>query len=103
MEKYQELRKVDGLKFEINESYTSLTYYTTKELFFSSGLTMTRITGYCSIMQMLNGNDPNTWYVDIAMADVETGKIVKQGRVPDDGEFEVTAEDWDRIREEAVE
>ena len=102
IEKYHELSKVDGLRFELNESYTSLTYYSTKELMLAVGWTMTEIALYCGLMQMLNGDDPNTWYVDVAMADVETGKIVGQGRIPDE-EFNVSSEDWDRVLGEAVE
>ena len=48
------------------------------------------------IMQMLNGTDPNEWYVDITVKDVETGITIKTGRLPDDGSFSLNEEDWDK-------
>jgi len=40
--------------------------------------------------------DPNEWYVDIKVIDVDTGIIVKEGRLPDDKKFGVKTADWEK-------
>ena len=47
-------------------------------------------------MQMLTEIDPNEWYLDIIFKDGKTGITIKTGRIPDDGSFRITDEDWEK-------
>lgn len=88
------LNALDGCLFIVTDSYHKIEAQTKRELYMADGFNISYISLYCGIMQMLNGENPNEWYVDIEMIDVESGKTVKTGRVP--STFTVTDEDWDK-------
>ena len=58
-------------------------------------------TIWCATMQMLNGEDPNEWWVDIKYVDIESGNTVLEckdfPRTRKD--FSVNLEDWEKARE----
>ena len=91
-----EKRDGEGYGFEYDETYTTLIYSTDREIYFGVFISFGFLIPDFATMQMLNGADPNEWYVDITVKDVETGITIKTGRVPDDGSFGITAEDWDK-------
>ena len=98
LKKMLEADKRDGEEygFIINEDYTELIYMTDRSFYFGSMIKLGYLIPYCGIMQMLIGIDPNEWHVDIIFKDGKTGITIKTGRVPDDGSFGITAEDWDK-------
>ena len=91
-----EKRDGEGYGFEYDETYTTLIYNADRELNFGVMMGIYMLVPEFAIMQMLNGTDPNEWYIDITVKDVETGITVKTGRVPDDGSFGLFDEDWDK-------
>ena len=91
-----EKRDGEGYGFEYDETYTTLIYNADREVSFGVIIGLGILVPKFAIMQMLNGADPNEWYVDITVKDVETGITVKTGRVPDDGSFGLFDEDWDK-------
>ena len=52
-------------------------------------------------MQMLNGEDPNEWWVDIKYVDIETGNTVLECKdfPRTSREYNLKAEDWEKARE----
>ena len=89
-------RDGEGYGFEYDETYTTLTYYTDREIYGGVVISLGILIPKFGMMQMLNGTDPNEWYVDITVKDVETGITIKTGHMPDDGSFGITDEDWDK-------
>ena len=55
---------------------------------------------WCATMQMLNGEDPNEWWIDIKIIDLESGNVVKEWKdFPRKNEGnKITKEDWERAR-----
>ena len=95
----REVYKKAGVEygFIISEDYTELTYMTDRSFYFGSFVKLGFLIPDCSIMQMLNGTDPNEWYVDITVKDVETGITIKTGRFSnEESSFGLNAEDWDK-------
>ena len=103
LKKMHEVYKKAGVDygFIISEDYTELTYMTDRSFYFGSMVKLGYLIPYCGIMQMLNGIDPNEWYLDIIFKDWKTGITIKTGRVPDDGSFGITDEDWEKALGEA--
>lgn len=93
-------REEKEYSFKLNEDYTGLICMISKSSYDSAILKLAYFLPYCGIMQMLNGADPNEWYLDISMTDIQTGAVIKTGRMPDDGSFGVNDEDWDKALEE---
>jgi len=85
-----------GLGIDFNEDYTEMNFYTDKEVYRVAGIKIGFLFPYCGILQMLDGVDPNEWYVDIKVIDVDTGITVKEGRLPDDKKFGVKTADWEK-------
>ena len=58
-------------------------------------------TIWCATMQMLNGEDPNEWWVDIKYVDIETGNTVLECKdfPRTSREYNLKAEDWEKARE----
>ena len=54
----------------------------------------------CATMQMLNGEDPNDWWVEVTFIDLESGNVVKEWKdFPRKNEGNKrTKEDWERAR-----
>lgn len=90
-----ELDAADGYKFIVGDDYKSIETHTTKEVYLADGYNIMRISLFCGIMQMLNGEDINNWYIDIKMVDLETGALIKEVRFPENN-LNVTDEDWER-------
>lgn len=95
IQKRSELDAGDGCRFIVDDDYKSIESHVTKELYPAAGYNIGYISIFCGIMQMLNGNDFNNWYVDIKMFDVETEILIQESRFPVE-KFEVSNEDWDR-------
>ena len=57
-------------------------------------------TIWCATMQMLNGEDPNEWWVDIKYVDIETGNTVLECKdfPRTSKDFSVNLEDWEKAR-----
>ena len=99
--KFENAKKADerdgiGKSFELSEDYTEFVYYSNEELSDGTVIKIGLLFPYCGILQMLDGVDPNEWYVDIKVIDVDTGITVKEGRLPDDKKFGVKKEDWEK-------
>ena len=103
LKKMLEADKRDGEEygFIISEDYTELTYMTDRSFYFGSMVKLGYLIPYCGIMQMLTEIDPNEWYLDITIKDGKTGITIKTGRIPDDGSFRITDEDWEKALGEA--
>ena len=98
-EKSNEANGEHGLGFELSQDYSVMKYYTNKDVYRVVGIRIGLLFPYCGILQMLDGVDPNEWYVDIKVIDVDTGIIVKEGRLPDDKKFGVKTADWEKAME----
>ena len=89
--------KKDGLgkSFEVNKDYTELSYYSNRDLLGGAIIKAGILFPYCGIMQMLNGEDISNWYVDIKVIDIDTGIVVKESRLPQDGSLNISYDEWD--------
>lgn len=76
--------------FKISEDYRSISYYTKRDVVFGALVKIGIIFPYCGIMQMLNGEDISNWYVDIKVIDIDTGIVVKESRLPQDGSLNIS-------------
>lgn len=95
IEKRSELDELDGCPFNVKDDYHSIEVRSKKDYLFVDVFNITYISGYCGIMQILNGENPTGWYVDIKIIDVDSGKTVKTGQMPNS--FDVSKEDWDKV------
>ena len=85
----------EGFTFKIDEDYRSISYYTKRDVVLGSLMQIGIIFPYCGIMQMLNGEDISNWYVDIKVIDIDTGIVVKESRLPQDGSLNISYDEWD--------
>ena len=86
---------------EIGEDYHSITSTVPEEYAFEASIDVYTSVLWCATMQMLNGEDPNEWWVDIKYVDIESGNTVLEckdfPRTSED--FSVNLEDWEKARE----
>lgn len=101
-EKKSTAEEADGFKFLVDDDYKCIETYVNKEVYSAAGFSLTFMSVYCGIMQMLNGEDPNEWYVDLKMYDVKTEILITEARFPDES-MSVNDEDWDRALKNAEE
>lgn len=94
-EKKSTAEETDGFKFLVDDDYKCIETYVNKEVYSAAGFDLIFMSVYCGIMQMLNGENPNEWYVDLRMYDVETETLIAEARFPDES-MSVNDEDWDR-------
>ena len=87
--------EADGQSLDVSTDYKKIVASTNKELYIAAGYDVTRMTIFCGIMQMLNGEDPNEWNVNIIFKDSDFGRVVKEVDFPKDGKFSIDDTDWD--------
>lgn len=95
IEKRSELDELDGCPFIVKDEYHSIEVRSKKEYLLADTFNITYISGYCGIMQILNGENLSDWYVDVEIIDVGSGKTVKTGQMPNS--FKVSMDDWDKV------
>ena len=86
---------------EIGEDYHSIISTIPEKYAFEAGMDVYFSTIWCATMQMLNGEDPNEWWVDIKYVDIETGNTVLECKdfPRTSREYNLKAEDWEKARE----
>ena len=86
---------------DIGEDYHSIISTIPEKYAFEAGMDVYFSTIWCATMQMLNGEDPNEWWVDIKYVDIETGNTVLECKdfPRTSREYNLKAEDWEKARE----
>ena len=86
---------------EIGDDYHSITSTVPEEYAFEASIDVYTSVLWCATMQMLNGEDPNEWWVDIKYVDIETGNTVLECKdfPRTSKDFSVNLEDWEKARE----
>ena len=86
---------------EIGDDYHSIISTIPEKYAFEAGMDVYFSTIWCATMQMLNGEDPNEWWVDIKYVDIETGNTVLDCKdfPRTSREYNLKAEDWEKARE----
>ena len=86
---------------EIGEDYHSIISTIPEKYAFEAGMDVYFSTIWCATMQMLNGEDPNEWWVDIKYVDIESGNTVLECKdfPRTSKDFSVNLEDWEKARE----
>lgn len=86
---------------DIGEDDHSITSTVPEEYAFEASIDVYTSVLWCATMQMLNGEDPNEWWVDIKYVDIESGNTVLEcknfPRTSED--FSVNLEDWEKAQE----
>ena len=90
----------DGEYLKISDDYHQLTSKVQEENALAAGIEMQMAQIWCATMQMLNGEDPNEWWVDIKYIDLESGNTVFECKdFPRTRRgYEITPEDWEKAR-----
>ena len=90
----------DGGYLKISDDYHNLTSKVQEENALAAGIEMQMAQIWCATMQMLNGEDPNEWWVDIKYIDLESGNTVFECKdFPRTRRgYEITPEDWEKAR-----
>ena len=85
---------------EIGDDYHSIISTIPEKYAFEAGMDVYFSTIWCATMQMLNGEDPNEWWVDIKYVDIETGNTVLECKdfPRTSRESNLKAEDWEKAR-----
>ena len=85
---------------EIGDDYHSIISTIPEKYAFEAGMDVYFSTIWCATMQMLNGEDPNEWWVDIKYVDIETGNTVLECKdfPRTSKDFSVNLEDWEKAR-----
>ena len=85
---------------EIGDDYHSIISTIPEKYAFEAGMDVYFSTIWCATMQMLNGEDPNEWWVDIKYVDIETGNTVLECKdfPRTSREYNLKAEDWEKAR-----
>ena len=86
---------------EIGDDYHSIISTIPEKYAFEAGMDVYFSTIWCATMQMLNGEDPNEWWVDIKYVDIESGNTVLECKdfPRTSKDFSVNLEDWEKARE----
>ena len=86
---------------EIGDDYHSIISTIPEKYAFEAGTDVYFSTIWCATMQMLNGEDPNEWWVDIEFIDLESGNTVLECKdfPRTSKDFSVNLEDWEKARE----
>lgn len=95
IQKRSELDASEGYQFLVSNDYKSIESHTTREVYLAAGFNIIDISAFCGLMQMLNGEDINNWYVDVKMVDLDTGIVIAEAKIPKET-VKVNDEDWDR-------
>ena len=85
---------------DIGEDYHSITSTVPEEYAFEASIDVYTSVLWCATMQMLNGEDPNEWWVDIKYVDIESGNTVLECKdfPRTSKDFSVNLEDWEKAR-----
>ena len=85
---------------DIGEDYHSIISTIPEKYAFEAGMDVYFSTIWCATMQMLNGEDPNEWWVDIEFIDLESGNTVLECKdfPRTSKDFSVNLEDWEKAR-----
>ena len=85
---------------EIGDDYHSITSTVPEEYAFEASIDVYTSVLWCATMQMLNGEDPNEWWVDIKYVDIESGNTVLECKdfPRTSKDFSVNLEDWEKAR-----
>ena len=85
---------------DIGDDYHSITSTVPEEYAFEASIDVYTSVLWCATMQMLNGEDPNEWWVDIKYVDIETGNTVLECKdfPRTSKDFSVNLEDWEKAR-----
>ena len=97
--------KDSDCSLEIGDDYHSITSTIPQEYALGAGMDVLPAQLWCATMQMLNGEDPNEWWVDVTFIDIESGNVVMECKDfprTSDG-FEIDPEDWERARKQTTE
>ena len=91
----------DGGYLKISDDYHKLTSKVQEENALAAGIEIQMASLWCATMQMLNGEDPNEWWVDIEVIDLESGNIVLNCKdfPRTNRKFSIDHEDWEKARE----
>ena len=91
----------DGGYLKISDDYHNLTSKVQEENALAAGMEIQMASLWCATMQMLNGEDPNEWWVDIEVIDLESGNIVLNCKdfPRTNRKFSIDHEDWEKARE----
>ena len=86
---------------DIGDDYHSIISTIPEKYAFEAGTDVYFSTIWCATMQMLNGEDPNEWWVDIEFIDLESGNTVLECKdfPRTSKDFSVNLEDWEKARE----
>ena len=90
----------DGGYLRVSDDYHQITTKVQEEYAMGAGIGVLMATLWCATMQMLNGEDPNEWWVDVTFIELESGNVVKEWKdFPRKNEGnKITKEDWERAR-----
>ena len=72
--------KDSDCSLEIGDDYHSITSTIPQEYALGAGMDVLPAQLWCATMQMLNGEDPNEWWVDVTFIDLESGNVVMECR-----------------------
>ena len=72
--------KDSDCSLEIGDDYHSITSTIPQEYALEAGMDVLPAQLWCATMQMLNGEDPNEWWVDVTFIDLESGNVVMECR-----------------------
>ena len=91
----------DGEYLKISDDYHQISTKAKKEYALGAAVGVQMATIWCATMQMLNGEDPNEWWVDIEFIDLESGNTVLECKEfpRTSKDFSVNLEDWEKARE----
>ena len=91
----------DGEYLKISDDYHQISTKAKKEYALGAAVGVQMATIWCATMQMLNGEDPNEWWVDIEVIDLESGNIVLNCKdfPRTNRKFSIDHEDWEKARE----
>ena len=91
----------DGEYLKISDDYHQISTKAKKEYALGAAVGVQMATIWCATMQMLNGEDPNEWWVDIEFIDLESGNTVLECKdfPRTSKDFSVNLEDWEKARE----
>ena len=95
----------DGSYLKVSDDYHQITTKVQEEYAMGAAIGVQMAMLWCATMQMLNGEDPNDWWVDVTFIDLESGNVVKEWKdFPKKNEGnKITKEDWERARKATTE
>jgi len=89
-----ETAKQSGIKVEVGDHYQAITFEFTNEVL--NMFTTFYVTTASNViaLQMMSGEEPDNWNLQIKIVDENTGKIIKEGTIPEE-EIRILPDDWE--------